>query len=142
MVSRDETTGHSLVSDLTYEGFAIGIPGNMSANANFIERFGTVVIDGQLQLDASHVGAWAGIQSGGQIVGMLTGGFTSDRFGRKANMYILVFMLLLVSPVHHRKHDDMTFISQGIVLECTAQNWIYFLMSRFVTGWGTVRSLI
>jgi MFS family permease len=69
----------------------------MAANANFIERFGTVVVDGALQLNAQHVAAWGGIQSAGQIVGMLTGGFTSDRFGRKANMYILVSMLILVS---------------------------------------------
>lgn len=78
-------------------GFAIGIPGNMAANTNFIERFGTVILNGSLQLDATHVAAWGGIQSAGQIVGMLSGGFTSDRFGRKANMYILVSMLILVS---------------------------------------------
>lgn len=99
-------------SSLTNAGYAVGIPGNMAANANFIERFGNVVVNGQLQLDAQWVAAWGGIQSGGQIVGMISGGFISvnqtvfpsdylvdesqDRFGRKANMYTLVSLLLLV----------------------------------------------
>lgn len=68
----------------------------MAANRNFIERFGDVYVDGQLQLNAQHVAAWGGIQSAGQIVGMITGGFTSDRFGRKFNMGVLIAMLLIV----------------------------------------------
>lgn len=69
----------------------------MAANTKFIERFGDVWVDGQQQINAQHVAAWGGIQSGGQIVGMLTGGFTSDRFGRRFNMGLLVAMLLIVS---------------------------------------------
>jgi MFS family permease len=52
---------------------------------------------GELVLDANHVGAWGGSQSGGQIAGMLIAPFISDRFGRRLSMLILSTILVIVS---------------------------------------------
>ncbi|GFZ52068.1 hypothetical protein JCM24511_09840 [Saitozyma sp. JCM 24511] len=104
-----------------FDGFSVTIPGSISANSSFVQRFGTVIAaDGTKALNAQYVGAWGGIQSGGQIIGMVTGGFTSDMFGRKFNMLVLSLLLAI-----------------AIVLELTAQNWIYFLMGRLLAGWAT-----
>lgn len=73
------------------------IPGSISANTSFVQTFGTVELHGTKQLNAQYVAAWGGIQSAGQIVGEIVGGFTSDRFGRKFNMYVLASAMTMVS---------------------------------------------
>jgi len=85
-------------SGATFDGYAVTIPGSIIANPGFVQAFGTATTGtGQLILDANHVGAWGGSQSGGQIVGMLVAPFVSDRFGRRLAMLILSVLLVIVS---------------------------------------------
>lgn len=99
---------HPLVSNRTltdqvlaaiFDGYAVTIPGNIVANPGFVAVFGTIQTSAGLVLDPRYVGAWTGVQSAGQIIGMWGGPFASDRFGRKWIMWLTTVWLLLVC--HH-----------------------------------------
>lgn len=47
------------------------VPGSIVANTYFIKQFATVCSKGSCALDARYVGAFTGVQSVGQIIGML-----------------------------------------------------------------------
>jgi hypothetical protein len=47
------------------------VPGSIVANTYFIQQFATVCSKGSCALDARYVGAFTGVQSVGQIIGML-----------------------------------------------------------------------
>ncbi|WVQ68182.1 uncharacterized protein L199_006388 [Kwoniella botswanensis] len=106
----------------TFDGYAITIPGSIIAQAAFIKQFGTIVnaTTGALELDALHVSAWSACQNGAQIFGMLTGPAISDRFGRKAVMWILSLGLILAT-----------------VLALVAKEWQVYAVAKFFAGMST-----
>ena len=62
--------------------------GNVIANPGFVAQFATETNDaGEPVLASPVLSAWSSIMSVGQIIGMTTLPFLSDRFGRKAAMY-------------------------------------------------------
>ncbi|RSL46603.1 hypothetical protein CEP53_010268 [Fusarium sp. AF-6] len=79
------------------DGYQIGLIGNIIANAGFIAQFGTQhTDDGGVVLASSVLSVWASLGSVGQIIGMVTLPFITDRFGRKISMY-WYWLLLTIS---------------------------------------------
>jgi hypothetical protein len=62
--------------------------GNIYANPGFVDQFGTGKnSDGDTVITAPIMATWQNISSVGQIIGMMTMPFFSDRFERKYAMY-------------------------------------------------------
>ncbi|KAH7024103.1 general substrate transporter [Ilyonectria destructans] len=102
------------------DGYQIGLVGNIIANPGFVEKFGTQRNDdGEIVLASSIMSAWGSIGSGGQIIGMVTLPFLSNRFGRKAAMYYYCFILAL-----------------SVMFESIAQNWQVWLVGKLFGGIG------
>ena len=99
--------------------FLIGwaVPGSIVANTYFINQFCTVHSSKGCALDARYVGAFTGVQSIGQILGMLGGPIISDRFGRKINIVCLILLLSL-----------------GVILEMVAKTDPVWLVARLFAG--------
>ncbi|KAH7129952.1 general substrate transporter [Dactylonectria estremocensis] len=102
------------------DGYQIGMIGNIIVNAGFVNKFATEVNgEGERYLSSPILSGWGGIGSCGQIIGMTTLPFLSGRFGRKFAMYWL-WLLLTIS----------------IVLECVANDWKVWLVSKLFGGIG------
>ncbi|KAL4907750.1 hypothetical protein BDW74DRAFT_166402 [Aspergillus multicolor] len=102
------------------DGYQIALIGNIVANPGFVRKFGTQTDDnGQTILASSILSAWTSLGSVGQIVGMTTLPFLSDRFGRKAAMFWYWFLLAV-----------------SVLIECVATNWKSWLVAKVVGGIG------
>ncbi|KAF4809032.1 MFS transporter fmqE [Colletotrichum siamense] len=102
------------------DGYQIGINGNIIANPGFINQFATETTSrGEPNLAAPILSAWSSIMSVGQIIGMTTVPFLSDRFGRKGAMYWYWFIL-----------------SMSILCESVAQTWPVWLVAKLLAGVG------
>lgn len=93
--------------------------GNIIANSGFVEKFGTQQTEGGVVLASSIMSAWNSIGSVGQIVGMTTLPFLSDKFGRKAAMYYYWALL-----------------TTSVILECVASEWRLWLVAKLFGGIG------
>ncbi|KAH7161982.1 general substrate transporter [Dactylonectria estremocensis] len=97
-----------------------GLIGNIIAEPGFVEKLGTQRNDdGDVVLSSPVMSVWGSLGSGGQIIGMVTLPFLSDRFGRKTAMYYYCFMLAV-----------------SVILESNAQTWQVWLVSKFFGGIG------
>ncbi|KAJ9121876.1 hypothetical protein QFC24_004458 [Naganishia onofrii] len=105
-----------------FDGYCVTVPGSIIVSQGFIAVFGTIgsKADGTLALSAQHVSAWGGVQSAGQIIGMISGPLTSDYLGRKFNMFLLTGLLIIAA-----------------VLEIVAKEWVVYLVARLLAGWST-----
>ncbi|KAF4464685.1 sugar transporter [Fusarium albosuccineum] len=102
------------------DGYQIGINGNVIANPGFVRQFSTKMNDaGDPVLAAPILSAWSSIMSVGQIIGMTTLPFLSDRFGRKAAMYGYWFILAC-----------------SILCESLAREWQVWLVAKLLAGIG------
>ncbi|KAL2802022.1 general substrate transporter [Aspergillus granulosus] len=102
------------------DGYQIGIIGNIVANKGFIAKFGTDrTPEGEVVLASSVLSTWAALGSLGQIIGMTSLPFLSDRFGRKPAMFTYWFILAL-----------------SIMTECLAEDWRSWLAAKMVGGIG------
>ncbi|KAL4981678.1 general substrate transporter [Aspergillus falconensis] len=102
------------------DGYQIALIGNIIANAGFVKKFGTQTnAKGETVLASSILSAWTSIGSVGQIVGMTTLPFLSDRFGRKAAMF-WYWLLLAIS----------------VTVESVASNWRSWLVAKLIGGIG------
>ncbi|KFA68735.1 hypothetical protein S40285_08868, partial [Stachybotrys chlorohalonatus IBT 40285] len=96
------------------------INGNIIANPGFVREFATEVNDdGEPVLASPILSAWGSIMSVGQIIGMTTLPFLSDRFGRKAAMYAYWFVLAM-----------------SILTESLARTWPAWLVAKLLAGIG------
>ncbi|GKT47982.1 MFS transporter fmqE [Colletotrichum spaethianum] len=102
------------------DGYQIGINGNIIANPGFVKQFGSeLTAAGEPNLAAPILSGWSSIMSVGQIIGMTTVPFLSDRFGRKGAMYWYWFVL-----------------SMSILCECIARTWPVWLIAKLLAGIG------
>ncbi|KAJ3533117.1 hypothetical protein NM208_g8131 [Fusarium decemcellulare] len=102
------------------DGYQIGLIGNIIANLGFVKQFGTqVTADGDVVLASSVLSAWNAIGSVGQIIGMTTLPFLSDRFGRKTAMYYYWFLLAI-----------------SVMVECVAKDWGIWMVGKLFGGIG------
>ncbi|RSL71454.1 hypothetical protein CEP54_001311 [Fusarium duplospermum] len=102
------------------DGYQIGLIGNIIANAGFIAQFGTQHTgDGGVVLASSVLSVWASLGSVGQIIGMVTLPFITDRFGRKISMY-WYWLLLAIS----------------VAIECFAKTWGVWTVAKVFGGIG------
>ncbi|KAL2831035.1 general substrate transporter [Aspergillus pseudoustus] len=102
------------------DGYQIALIGNIIANAGFVKKFGTETnANGETVLASSVMSAWNSIGSVGQIVGMTTLPFLSDRFGRKVAMFWYWFLLAL-----------------SVMVESVASDWRSWLVAKLIGGIG------
>ncbi|KAI8660344.1 MFS domain-containing protein [Fusarium keratoplasticum] len=102
------------------DGYQIGLIGNIIANAGFVAQFGTQhTDDGSVVLASSVLSVWNSLGSVGQIIGMVTLPFITDRFGRKISMY-WYWLLLAIS----------------VAIECVAKTWGVWAVSKVFGGIG------
>jgi MFS family permease len=94
--------------------------GNIIANPGFVKQFATKVnAAGTPYLEAPVLSAWSAIQSVGQIIGMISLAFITDRFGRKIAMY-WYWIILVIS----------------VLLESLARRWEVWLVAKLFAGIG------
>ncbi|SCN84051.1 probable maltose permease (MalP) [Fusarium fujikuroi] len=102
------------------DGYQIGINGSIIANKGFVHQFATATnADGDEYLTAPTLAGWSSIMSVGQIIGMLTIPFLSDRYGRKIAMW--TYWTILVSSV---------------LCETLARTWPVWLAAKLLAGVG------
>ncbi|WVQ72838.1 hypothetical protein IAR50_002399 [Cryptococcus sp. DSM 104548] len=102
------------------DGYQTSMPGSILANAGFIEQFGTVISSsGVKSLNAKYVSMWSGLGYLMQFVGNWSGGFISDRFGRRAVLWALSLVFTL-----------------GIIVEMVAKNYKDWLGAKMLMGLG------
>ncbi|SPO00282.1 probable MFS alpha-glucoside transporter [Cephalotrichum gorgonifer] len=102
------------------DGYQIGINGNIIANPGFVRQFATKInAAGEPVLASPVLSAWSSIMSVGQIIGMTTLPFLSDRFGRKAAMYWYWFILAC-----------------SVLCESLARKWPVWLVGKLLAGVG------
>ncbi|KAH8172225.1 sugar transporter domain-containing protein [Sarocladium implicatum] len=102
------------------DGYQIGINGNIIANPGFVKEFGTATTaDGDPSLASPILSGWSAIMSVGQIIGMTTLPFLSDRFGRKVAMYTYWFVLAM-----------------SIMAETFGRSWPTWLVAKLLAGIG------
>ncbi|RKK96316.1 hypothetical protein BFJ71_g7896 [Fusarium oxysporum] len=102
------------------DGYQIGINGSIIANKGFVHQFATATnADGDEYLTAPILAGWSSIMSVGQIIGMLTIPFLSDRYGRKIAMW--TYWTILVSSV---------------LCETLARTWPVWLAAKLLAGVG------
>ena len=84
-----------------YIGYAQTVGGSIVANEGFIRQFATVTDPetGERVLDANHVSTWGAVTFAAQIVVQLLSGYIADRWGRKANMWLLQLVLTAVGEL-------------------------------------------
>lgn len=96
-----------------YLGYTLSLPGSIVANRGFIAQFGTVYVNGQLQLDAQYVGLWNAINFVSQVIFQMISPFSADRFGLKFNLYTFSFFILLVSHFRSPSADRRPSLSRS-----------------------------
>lgn len=64
-------TSQYLLTVLCMHETEVTVPGSIVANKYFIKQFCTVTVKGECALDPRYVGGFTGVQSVGQIIGML-----------------------------------------------------------------------
>ncbi|EXK29491.1 hypothetical protein FOMG_13967 [Fusarium oxysporum f. sp. melonis 26406] len=101
------------------DGYQIGIMGNIIANTGFIEQFGTQQTDDGVVLASSVMSVWNVIGAVGQIVGMTTLPFLSDKYGRKVAMFWYWFLLAI-----------------SVAIECVAKDWRVWTVAKIFGGIG------
>ncbi|KAM0545770.1 hypothetical protein ACHAPJ_011194 [Fusarium lateritium] len=102
------------------DGYQIGINGSIIANQGFVHQFSTGInADGDEYLTAPILAGWSSIMSVGQIIGMLTIPFLSDRYGRKIAMW--TYWVILAGSV---------------LCETFARTWHIWLVAKLLAGIG------
>ncbi|KAG7108624.1 MFS transporter fmqE like protein [Verticillium longisporum] len=102
------------------DGYQIGMNGNIVANPGFVRQFATETNNaGEPFLASPILSAWGSIMSVGQIIGMTSLPFLSDRFGRKAAMYAFWFVLAM-----------------SVLAESLARSWPVWLVAKLLAGIG------
>lgn len=90
------------------------------ANKGFVQEFATKLnAKGAPYLESPILTGWSSIQSVGQIIGMTTLPFISNRFGRKVAMYTF-WVILAIS----------------VAVESAARRWEVWLVGKFLAGVG------
>lgn len=96
------------------------INASIVANKGFVAEFATKTNEeGELYLESPILSGWGSIMSVGQILGMVTLPFISNRFGRKIAMYTYWCILAL-----------------SVLTESVARTWPIWLIAKLLAGIG------
>jgi len=87
---------------------------------DFINRFGQVQPNGEIDFDVTIKSLIVSMMSIGTLIGALAGAYTADWFGRRRSLSIGVAVFVI-----------------GNVIQITAMNsWVHLMMGRIVAGLG------
>ncbi|KUL83248.1 hypothetical protein ZTR_10464 [Talaromyces verruculosus] len=101
------------------DGYQIGINASIIANTGFVSRFATASKNGKPYLVGNIVAGWGSTMSVGQVIGMVSLPFLSNRYGRKVAMY--TYWIVLVASV---------------LCETLARTWQVWLVAKLLAGIG------
>ncbi|KAM0754628.1 general substrate transporter [Meredithblackwellia eburnea MCA 4105] len=102
------------------DGYQVNLNGSIIVNKGFIKQFGTVKSSaGVLSLNAQYVSVWGGMQSVGQVIGMTTLNFLSDKAGRKKTLYAIWICMVA-----------------SVLAESLAKTWWAWLIAKILAGMG------
>ncbi|WVW84371.1 hypothetical protein I302_106405 [Kwoniella bestiolae CBS 10118] len=109
------------------DGFQQQIPGNVIPMQAFINVMADTVIDGKPAVSAKVVSYWQGFAEMSKTLGMFTGGWFANKFGRKPALIGAIVVLLA-----------------GSICEITAHNWQSWLAAAIVVrlGVGLAQSIL
>ncbi|OQV00276.1 hypothetical protein CLAIMM_05794 [Cladophialophora immunda] len=109
------------------DGFQQQIPGNVIPMQAFISQMADTRIDGAPAISAKVVSYWQGFAEMSKTLGMFTGGYFANRFGRKPAMLGAIVVLL-----------------GGSIAEVTASGWRSWLGAAVLvrTGVGLAQSIL
>ncbi|KAK9319797.1 general substrate transporter [Lipomyces orientalis] len=109
------------------DGFQQQIPGNVIPMQAFIKQMADTTIDGAPAISAKIVSYWQGFAEMSKTLGMFTGGFFANRFGRKPAMVGAIVVLL-----------------GGSIAEITAFDWKSWLGAAVLVraGVGLAQSIL
>ncbi|KAH7355901.1 general substrate transporter [Pyrenochaeta sp. MPI-SDFR-AT-0127] len=102
------------------DGYQIGMNASIIANKGFVQVFATKQnAKGALYLESPILVGWSSIQSVGQIIGMTSLPFLSNRYGRKVAMFTYWSILAL-----------------SVLTESLARKWEVWLVGKLLAGIG------
>ncbi|KAH7137003.1 general substrate transporter [Dactylonectria estremocensis] len=109
------------------DGFQQQIPGNVIPMQAFINQMADTTVDGAPAISAKVISYWQGFAEMSKTLGMFTGGFFADRFGRKPAMMGAIVILL-----------------GGSIAEITAFDWKSWLGAAVLVraGVGLAQSIL
>ncbi|KAL6890046.1 general substrate transporter [Trichoderma evansii] len=109
------------------DGFQQQIPGNVIPMQAFINQMADTTIDGAPAISAKVVSYWQGFAEMSKTLGMFTGGYFANRFGRKPAMLGAIVVLL-----------------GGSIAEITAFDWKSWLGAAVLVraGVGLAQSIL
>ncbi|GFZ43406.1 hypothetical protein JCM24511_01126 [Saitozyma sp. JCM 24511] len=109
------------------DGFQQQIPGNVIPMQAFINQMADTTIDGAPAVSAQVVSYWQGFAEMSKTLGMFTGGWFANRFGRKPAMMGAIVVLL-----------------GGSIAEITAHSWQTWLVAAVLVrlGVGLAQSIL
>ncbi|KAL8292368.1 hypothetical protein RQP46_001834 [Phenoliferia psychrophenolica] len=102
------------------DGYQVNLNGSIIVNKGFIRQFGTITsATGVISLDPTYVSVWGGMQSVGQVIGMTTINFFTDKAGRKKALYV-IWVAMVAS----------------VLAESLAKQWWAWLIAKILAGIG------
>ncbi|KAI5457520.1 hypothetical protein BGZ63DRAFT_364860 [Mariannaea sp. PMI_226] len=100
------------------DGFQQQIPGNVIPMQAFINDMADTTIDGQPAISAKVVSYWQGFAEMSKALGMFTGGYFADRFGRKVAMIGAIVVLLGGSIAEITAFDWKSWLGAAVLVRC------------------------
>ncbi|KAF4956733.1 hypothetical protein FSARC_11501 [Fusarium sarcochroum] len=100
------------------DGFQQQIPGNVIPMQSFINQMADTTINGEPVISAKVISYWQGFAEMSKTLGMFTGGYFADRFGRKRAMLGAIVILLGGSIAEITAFDWKSWLGAAVLVRC------------------------
>ncbi|KAM0542659.1 hypothetical protein ACHAPJ_012691 [Fusarium lateritium] len=100
------------------DGFQQQIPGNVIPMQSFINQMADTTINGEPTISAKVISYWQGFAEMSKTLGMFTGGYFADRFGRKKAMLGAIVILLGGSIAEITAFDWKSWLGAAVLVRC------------------------
>lgn len=103
-----------LSSTLIMEGYDLALLGNLYASPVFNRKFGTLnPATGEYQVSAAWQSGWSNGARGGEVIGLILAGWTSDRYGYKmTTIGSLILMIAFVFVLFFAPNPEVLVVGE------------------------------